>query len=96
MSPAAAESPFVGLDETTLANGSHSLEPGQLGRPAGQADAAHAGADGSRTDKHDPPPIRRDGVDLAAQRFDAGRIEQAVGPSEHARAHFDDDELRGG
>ena len=88
---AAAQRPFVGLDQAALADRRNRLQPGQFLRAAGEPHPPHAGPHGPRTDEHDLPAAREDGVELAAEGLDPGGVEQAVGSGEHAGADLHDD-----
>jgi len=93
---AAAQRPLVGLDQAALADGRHGLQPGEFLGPAVEAHPAHARPHGPGTDEHDLAAARQHGVELPAEGFDSGGIEQAVGAGEHASAHLDDDQSCGG
>ena len=86
------EGPFVGFDETALADGRDRLEVGKLLGTRRQSHPSHAGPHGPRTDEHDASAGGEERVELPAEGLDAVGIEEAVGAGEHACADLDDKE----
>ena len=91
-----AERTLVSLDQATLADGSHSLEVGEFQRPRCEAHPAHARPHRSRTHEHHLATRCEQGIKLAAERIDAGSIEEAVGAREHAGSNLDNDQCGSG
>jgi hypothetical protein len=85
------ECAVVGLDEKRLADGGDGLQFGEVGRAALQAEQTDAGADSAAADQHDALAHRADRVDLFGEAVDAFLIQPAVGMSQDASPHFDDD-----
>ncbi len=86
--------PLVGLDQKALPDGRNGLEPWQIGRPLGHAQASHSGPDRTRTDQHHFPPAVDYVMKLPGKLVDAGLIELAIVAGQDLCADFDDE--RGG
>ena len=82
--------PFIGFDQTALADGCHRLQVGQFLGPGAQPHAAHAGTYGSGTHQHNLPAAVEKFVELLPQGLDSRTIEESVGAGKHAGADLHD------